>query len=144
MRPCPYFPRRLPAASEHQVDSLEYIEDEIRAAVQAANDGGTYLTTHAYTVAGIRRAFLCGLQSIEHAHLADEATVRLIGEMGAGVSTQPFKPGNEPLSPKNLGKTKAMVGAWERILGWAKTYDVHVAGGTDLLFNGTGTGSSTS
>ena len=116
------------------IDSLGFTPEEIRAAVQAASDWGTYVATHVYTVGGIRRALEAGVKSIEHGHLADEATIRLIGEKGAWLSTQPFEPGDEPLSPENLAKTKAIFGAWERILGWAKQYGVKVAFGTDLLF----------
>jgi Protein of unknown function (DUF1254)/Protein of unknown function (DUF1214) len=69
----------------------------------------------------------------------DEATIRLIGEKGAWLSTQPFETGDEPLPPENLAKARSIFGAWERILQWAKTYNVHVAFGTDLIFSGTGT-----
>ena len=44
--------------------------------VQAAKDRGTYVATHVYTAAGIRRALDASMRSIEHSHLADEATVR--------------------------------------------------------------------
>lgn len=121
------------------IDSLGFTPEEIRAAVQAASDWGTYVATHVYTVGGIRRALEASVKSIEHGHLADEATIRLIGEKGAWLSTQPFEPGDEPLSPKNLAKTTAMFGAWKRILGWAKQYGVKVAFGTDLLFQPPGT-----
>jgi imidazolonepropionase-like amidohydrolase len=117
------------------IDSLQFTPEEIRAAVQVASDWGTYVATHVYTPAGIRRALDAGVRSIEHGHLADEAAVRLIGEKGAWLSTQPFEPGDEPLSPENAEKTKSMVGAWQRILGWAKQHGVKVAFGTDLLFH---------
>jgi hypothetical protein len=55
------------------------------------------------------------------------------------LSTQPFEPGDEKLTPENLAKTKSIVGAWERILRWAKQYNVKVAFGTDLLFDPDGT-----
>jgi len=121
------------------IESLQYTPDEIRAAVQAANDWGTYVATHVYTTAGVRRALDAGVKSIEHGHLADEATIRLIGEKGAWLSTQPFETGDEPLPPETLAKAKSIFGAWERVLRWARTYDVHVAFGTDLIFSGTGT-----
>jgi imidazolonepropionase-like amidohydrolase len=37
------------------IDTLQYTPGEIRAAVQAAQDWDTYVCTHVYTVAGIRR-----------------------------------------------------------------------------------------
>jgi imidazolonepropionase-like amidohydrolase len=121
------------------IDSLQFTSEEIRAAVQAASDWGTYVATHVYTSAGIRRALDAGVRSIEHAHLADEATIRLIGEKGPWLSTQPFETGDDPLSPQSAGKTSSMEGTWERIPGWAKQHGVKVAFGTDLLFQPDGT-----
>jgi imidazolonepropionase-like amidohydrolase len=120
------------------IDSTQFTPEELRAAVQAASDWGTYVAVHVYTPKAIRRALDAGVLSIEHGHLADEATVRLITEKGAWLSMQPFEPGDEPLSPENAAKTKSMVGAWERVLGWAKKYRAKVAFGTDLLFDPTG------
>ena len=54
----------------------------MKAAVQAANDGGTYVSVHVYSSAAIPRALDAGVKSIEHGHLADEATIKLIGEKG--------------------------------------------------------------
>lgn len=120
------------------IDSIQFTPDELRAAVQAASDWGTYVAVHVYSSAAIRRALDAGVKSIEHGHLADEATIKLIGERGAWLSTQPFEPGDEPLSPANKVKTQNMVGAWKRILTWAKKYNVKIAFGTDLLFDPAG------
>jgi imidazolonepropionase-like amidohydrolase len=116
------------------IDSIQYSVDEIRASVEVASDWGTYVASHVYTAEGIRRALEGGVRSIEHGHLADEATIQLIGAKGAWLSTQPFEPGDDPLTPAMQAKTATMVGAWKRILGWAKKHGVKVAFGTDLLF----------
>jgi imidazolonepropionase-like amidohydrolase len=60
--------------------TLQFTPIELRAAVEAAQDYGTYVATHVYNVAGIRRAVEAGVKSIEHGHLADEATVALLAE----------------------------------------------------------------
>jgi imidazolonepropionase-like amidohydrolase len=117
------------------IESLQFAPEELRAAVQAANDWGTYVATHVYTVAGIRRALDAGVLSIEHGHLIDEATVKLIAQKGAWLSMQPFETGDELLSPAGLEKSKPIMGAWARVLEWAKKYNVKIAFGTDLLFN---------
>jgi len=109
------------------IDSLQFTPEEIRAAVQAARDWGTYVATHVYTVPGIRRALDAGVLSIEHAHLADEATVKLIADKDDWLSMQPFEAGDDPLTPEQAAKTKSMVGAWERVLGWAKQPDSTVS-----------------
>ncbi|HYD40786.1 MAG TPA: amidohydrolase family protein [Anaeromyxobacter sp.] len=116
------------------IDTLAFTPDELRAAVQAAGDWGTYVAVHVYTPAGIRRALEAGVRSIEHAHLADEPSIRLIAEKGAWLSTQPFEPSDLPLPPEAAAKMKPMLGAWERILGWARQHGAKVAFGTDLLF----------
>lgn len=116
------------------IDSIQFTLDEIKAAVQVAKEWGTYVASHVYTSEGIRLALNGGVRSIEHGHLADEATIQAIGAKKAWLSTQPFEPGDEPLTPAQKAKTQDMVGAWKRILGWAKKHDVSVAFGTDLLF----------
>ena len=70
--------------------TLQYSPRELLAAVDAAQDYGTYLATHVYTVAGIHRAVDAGVKSIEHGHLADEPTIALLAERDVWLSTQPF------------------------------------------------------
>jgi imidazolonepropionase-like amidohydrolase len=120
------------------IDTLQFTPEEIRAAVQAANDWGTYVAAHVYTVAGIRRALDAGVKSIEHGHMADEATVKLIGEKGAWLSLQPFEAGDNPLTPEQMKKAEP-TSHWERVAGWAKANNVKVAFGTDMLFQPNGT-----
>jgi imidazolonepropionase-like amidohydrolase len=121
------------------IDSIQFTPEELKAAVQAASDWGTYVAVHVYTSRGIRRALDAGVLSIEHGHLADEATVKLIADRGAWLSMQPFEPGDAPLSPQKAAKAKATVGAWKRVLEWAKKHHVKVAFGTDLLSGAAGT-----
>lgn len=72
------------------LDVQQFTEDEIRAAVQAARDWGTYVAAHVYTSQGILRALDCGVLSIEHGQLADDRTAARIAEAGAWWSLQPF------------------------------------------------------
>jgi hypothetical protein len=37
------------------------------------------------------------------------------GQKNVWLSTQPFEPGDEPLSPERIAKIENMVGAWQRI-----------------------------
>ena len=78
-------------ASPHSpLDVSTFTEAELRAAVEAAENWGTYVTVHAYTPASIQRAIAAGVKCIEHGHLMDEATAKLIAEKGIWLSTQPF------------------------------------------------------
>ena len=78
-------------ASPHSpLDASTFTEAELRAAVEAAENWGTYVTVHAYTPAAIRRAIAAGVKCIEHGHLMDEPTAKLIAEKGIWLSTQAF------------------------------------------------------
>jgi imidazolonepropionase-like amidohydrolase len=72
------------------LDVAQYTEAEFRAAVEAAENWGTYVTVHAYTPKAIRTAIAGGVKCIEHGQLADEATAELMAEKGIWWSLQPF------------------------------------------------------
>lgn len=114
--------------------TLQFTPDEMRAAVQAAEDYGTYVATHVYTVPGITRAIEAGVRSIEHGHLADEATVALIGEKGIWLSMQPFAEDDHHYpDPDRAGKNTQICNGTSDVYGWAKKHGVKTAFGTDLL-----------
>lgn len=116
------------------LNTLQYTPDEIRAAVEAATDYGTYVATHVYTPAGIARALDAGVKSIEHGHLADEDTVRKIGEKGAWLSLQPFAEDDHHYpDPARSAKNAEICRGTDQVYGWAKQYGVKTAWGTDLL-----------
>ena len=70
-------------ASPHSpLDASTFTEAELRAAVEAAENWGTYVTVHAYTPVSIQRAIAAGVKCIEHGHLMDDDTAKLIGERG--------------------------------------------------------------
>ena len=70
------------------LEVIEFTPEEIRAAVQAASDFGTYVLAHVYNSDGIRRAVDNGVKSIEHANLVDEETLRYMKEKGVWLSPQ--------------------------------------------------------
>ena len=72
------------------LDMFTFSEPEFRAGVEAAADRNTYVAVHAYPPAQIQRAINAGIQCIEHGHLMDEATARLMAEKDIWLSTQPF------------------------------------------------------
>lgn len=114
--------------------TLQFTPDEIRAAVQAAADYGTYVATHVYSVPGIRRAIDAGVRSIEHGHLADEETIALIGEKDVWLSMQPFAEDDHHYpDPDRSAKNREICGGTADVYGWAKKHGVKVAFGTDLL-----------
>ena len=72
------------------LDSLAFTNDELKAAVEAAFNDGTYVMAHIYKADGIRRALDAGVMSIEHGQLIDEPTMILLKNKHAWLSTQAF------------------------------------------------------
>src|SRR5215475_10784832 len=70
------------------IDVTEYSLDEIKAAVGAAEDWGTYVTVHSYTPRAVRRAIEAGVKVIDHGQLL--ATIKLMAEKGVWLEIQPF------------------------------------------------------
>lgn len=60
----------------------ELTPEQLRAIVKVAHARGKRVTAHAHGAIGIRNAIEAGVDSIEHASLADEATLRLAKQHG--------------------------------------------------------------
>ena len=126
------------------LESIQFTEREMRAAVEAAEDWGTYVCAHVYTPGGIRRAITAGIRSIEHGQLADEETVRIMAGEGVFWSIQPFlddEDANPKEDPIQRAKQLEVARGTERAFELARRYDMPLAFGTDILFNPAGTGS---
>lgn len=116
------------------LSTLQYLPEEIDAAVRAARDYGTYVAAHVYTPAGIARALDAGVTSIEHGHLSDEATIARIGEAQAWLSIQPFAEADHHYpDAERADKNAEICRGTESVYGWAKKHGVKTAWGTDLL-----------
>lgn len=72
------------------IDVSQYTEEEFRAAVEAAENWGTYVTVHAYTPRAIQTAIRGGVKVIDHAQLLDESTAKLMAKKGIWYSSQAF------------------------------------------------------
>ncbi|MFG1793062.1 amidohydrolase family protein [Nocardia sp. NPDC049149] len=125
-------------ASDHDpLDVTQYDEAELRAAVEAAENWGTYVAVHAYTPRSVQQALRAGAKSIEHGQLLDEATVELMAAQGVWWSLQPFLDDADapPMPPANRTKLLQMVRGTDNAYGLAKKYGMAVAWGTDILFS---------
>lgn len=72
-------------------DPLEVVEfspEEVKAAVQAAEDFGTYVTVHCYNNKGVRRAIDNGVKCVEHGQLMNEKTLKLMQKKDVWLSPQ--------------------------------------------------------
>lgn len=124
------------------IDVLQYSEAEMKAAVSAASDWGTYVCIHAYTSMAVQRALKCGVKSIEHGQLVDEDTAKRIADAGAWWSLQPFlndEDANEKPNPEARAKQQQVAEGTVQAVEWSRKYNVKVALGTDILFSPNGT-----
>jgi imidazolonepropionase-like amidohydrolase len=126
-------------ASPHSpLDVTTFTEPELRAAVEAARNWGTYVTVHAYTPDSIAKAIRAGVKCIEHGHLMDEATAKLIAKEGVWLSIQPFPAEMaEAFPPGSEQRTKAseVLAGMEEAFRMAKKHKLKTAWGTDILFS---------
>ena len=126
-------------ASPHSpLDVSTFTEPELRAAVEAAENWGTYVTVHAYTPEAIERAIAAGVKCIEHGHLMDEAAAKLIAEKGIWLSTQPFADeiaNSFPAGSQEHAKALEVLAGTDRTYKLAKKYHLKTAFGTDILFS---------
>lgn len=130
------------ASAYDPIDALQYSEAEMKAAVSAAADWGTYVCVHTYTSAAIQRALACGVKSIEHGQLADEDTVKRMADADAWWSIQPFladEDANTFTSPEQREYQKQIAEGTVRAVELGRTHKVKMALGTDILFNPRGT-----
>ena len=122
------------------VDVSTFTEPELRAAVEAAENWGTYVTVHAFTPAAIQRSIAAGVKCIEHGFLMDEATAKLMAQKGIWLSTQPLPEGLRegfPVGSVQRAKAEEVWPGIARAYELAKKYKIKTAWGTDVLFSQT-------
>jgi len=115
----------------------EFLPDEIAAAVEAANDFGTYVMVHSHNAEATKRSIKAGVKSIEHGMMIDEEAVKMMAKndvvfsIQALVAKQLLDVYQE--SDPRLAKAQA---AWDNVgvvMEWAKKHKVKLGWGTDLL-----------
>ena len=119
------------------IHSLQPSPEEIRAAVQAAGDFGTYVLAHAYTSEAVRRLVENGVRCIEHGLLIDDATAKFVKKNDVVISTQLVVyralkdlPG---ITETNLAKLAVVLEGQENLIGLIKKYDITTGFATDLI-----------
>jgi imidazolonepropionase-like amidohydrolase len=120
------------------IDVSTFTEAELRAAVEAAENWGTYVTVHAFTPAAIQRAIAAGVRCIEHGFLMDETTAKLIAEKGVWLSPQPLPEALRQGFPVGSVQRAKADEVWPGIAATyelAKKYKIKTAWGTDVLFS---------
>ena len=113
-----------------------FSQDELTAAVAKAHDLGRKVAAHAESDAGMRRAVLAGVDTIEHGKGGSEATFRMMAKAGIvyvptlteveyyGIYFHGYRPGKTPPT--------ADMAASESAFRTARSVGVTVASGSDV------------
>jgi len=120
------------------LDTAQFLQEEMEAAVRAAADWGTYVCAHVYTPEGIQRALRAGVKSIEHGQLADLETARMMRDEGAWWSIQPFlqdEDSNPRSNAQQQQKAEEVARGTVRAFEMGRSEGVNMAFGTDILMN---------
>lgn len=126
------------ASSYDPLDVTQFTVPELRAAVEAAENWGTYVTVHAYTPRAVRQAIEAGVKCIDHGQLLDEATAKLMADKGIWWSLQRFlddRPSAFPEGSPNRVKQLQMYSGTDAAYALAKKFGIRTAWGTDNLFD---------
>src|SRR5215510_13219918 len=126
------------ASPYNPIESTQYTEAEIRAAVEAAENWGTYVTVHAYVPRAVTQAVAAGVKCIDHGHLIDEPTAKLLADKGIWWSLQPFTYDEDVLAtlgPVSRKKALEVFAGTDHAYKLAKEYKIQTAFGTDILFD---------
>ncbi len=126
------------ASNYDPLDVTQYTVPELRAAVEAAENWGTYVTVHAYTPRAVRQAIDAGVKCIDHGQLLDEATAKLMAEKVMWWSLQPFtddRPSPFAEGSPNRAKQLQVFSGTDSAYALAKKFKIKTAWGTDILFS---------
>ena len=123
------------------ISVTQYSFDEMKAAVEAAADWGTYVTVHAYHDRSVNRAIDAGVKCIEHCFLVTEPTVKRMADEGVALSLQGFMSYTVFANPEEITfftadqkeKAKLVHEGVVNLAKWAKKYNVHIVTGADMF-----------
>jgi imidazolonepropionase-like amidohydrolase len=122
------------------LDSLQFSDGEIHAAVEEAAAFGRYVCAHAYTPAAITRAAHAGIRTIEHGNLIDTRSAKLMAEKNmflvanlVAYYAMKERAGEFGMNADMLEKNDLVIDGALRSLEICKAAGVPVAFGTDLL-----------
>ncbi len=122
------------ASAYDPIDVTQYTLDEMKAAVDAAEDWGTYVTVHAYTPRAVQRAIEAGVKCVEHGQMLDEETLKLMAKNDIWLSLQNLVDNTEGMDEQRRIKRKPVLEGQAKVWPLAKKLGVRLAWGTDFLF----------
>jgi imidazolonepropionase-like amidohydrolase len=128
------------ASPTDRVDSTQFSDEEIRAAVEEASAANIYVAGHAYTARAVERGLRLGVRSIEHGNLMSDNTPSVFLEHRAfyvptlvTYSALAEHGREHGLSQTSHAKVFDVLNQGLHALGLAHRAGVQIAYGTDLL-----------
>lgn len=116
------------------IQTVQFTLEEMKAAVGAAADYGTYVMAHLYTPQAMQRAARAGVKSFEHATMMDEETARIIDANGIWVMAGPQcgRDWHHRKAPESLKKKAELVKRGEAVATeMINKYNLPLLFGTD-------------
>jgi imidazolonepropionase-like amidohydrolase len=122
------------------LDSQQFCIEEVKAAVEEAHAFGRYVCAHAYTPEAISRAAECGVRTIEHGNLIDDASAQKMASKGmflianlVAYYAMRERAAQFGMTGEMLEKNDLVIDGGLRSLEICKRAGVDVAYGSDLL-----------
>jgi imidazolonepropionase-like amidohydrolase len=121
--------------------ATQFTLEEMQAAVQIAEDYGSFVTVHAYHDRSVNRAIDAGVRLIQHNFLVSEETIIRMKEEGIGLSLQgfvalvQFAAADEItfFSEDQKNKGRAVNAGATQMIGWAREHDLLIVSGGDMF-----------
>ena len=125
-------------------DPLEVVNltlDEMKAAVEIAEDHKTYVAIHAYRDDAVNRGLDAGVKCVEHNFLASEETIIRMAEEDVILSLQGYVAGIQFAhpevipwyTPEQVRKAKQVHVGTLQMVEWAKKHNLFIISGSDMF-----------
>src|SRR5262249_40525846 len=122
------------------LDSLQFSDGEVSAAVEEATAFGRYVCAHAYSAEAIKRAARLGVRTIEHGNLIDDESAEAMSRKGmylvanlVAYYAMKERAAQFGMIGESLAKNEVVLEGGLRSLEICKRHGIPVAYGSDLL-----------
>jgi imidazolonepropionase-like amidohydrolase len=124
-------------SSYDPIHTIQFTQEELKAAVTVAEHWGTYVLTHAISDESVNHSIDAGVKSVEHAHMATRETLERFVKEDVWLSIQPFLDDEDApdLNGFQKEKYKFVTDGTDFVYRNAKELGVKIAFGTDTLFS---------
>lgn len=124
-------------SSYDPIHTKQFTQAELKAAVEAADNWGTYVLTHAINNEAVGHSIDAGVKSIEHGHMATVENLKRMKKEGVWLSMQPFMDDEDApqLNEFQKAKYQFVTDGTDFVYTNAKKLGVKIAFGTDTLFS---------